>query len=252
MLGFIEGENKAVTAAQGAEGVFQAHAGPILELLRHGGQGLVHFRDFELFEFGFDGFPGQRNIHVGVGRERRVFGEEIQFLEGMGRVAEGGPDHAVALALIMVDDELVVVEAGARAMEHGADAADLLDAAVLDQAVHDFKDAGESLVANVRREGGLAEHIADGGDALGQAAQGLLGAEVKIEVAALVEFGGDPVEAVFLGGDDGLRWGAARRGAAGRAGTIFPFAAGNEGDGGEEDGDGGGLENACVHGFAFD
>ena len=54
--------------------------------------------------------------------------------------------------------------------------------------------------ADVASEGG--GEIADGGHLIGQAAQGLFRAEINKEVAALVKFGGDLIETVFLGGND--------------------------------------------------
>ena len=165
-------------------------------------------------------------------------------------LAEGRPHRAVGLALVMVDDQFAVIEARLARNRAGPDPADVLHAAVLDQAAHHFEDPVDHRLGVRRRGGHLAEDIAEGGDVLGQAAQGLLGAEVKIEVAPFVQFARDLVKAVLLGGNDAPARGGAGRG-RGRNGNLLFLATGEEGNGADEQGDGDQFQYAGFHGCSF-
>ena len=145
-----------------------------LEFVRQLRQRLVHLRHVKLLDLLLNRFPKQRNIQVAVAGEGGVFRQQIQFLERMGLLAEDRPDHAVVLAGIMMDDHLVIVEALLASNGTDPHAADVRHAAVLDDVVNDFKNAGHAFAAHVRRGGHLGEKVAVGGDGRGQFAQDLL------------------------------------------------------------------------------
>jgi hypothetical protein len=71
-------------------------------LIRQLRQRLVNLRQVELLELLLNGLPKERNIQIPVGGEGGVFRQQVQFLEGMGRLAKGRPERTVSLSGIMV------------------------------------------------------------------------------------------------------------------------------------------------------
>ena len=151
----------------------------------------------------------------------------------------------------MVDDELAIIEARLARNRTGPDPADVLHAAVFDQAADHLEDPADVLAPQRRRGRHLAKDIAGEGDVFGQAAQGLLGAEVKIKVAAFVEFARDLVKAVLLGGDDASARGGFGRDLKPAGGGLVFLASGQEGNGAEEQGQGDEFQYAGIHGCSY-
>ena len=113
------------------------------------------------------------------------------------------PEEAGAFAGIMMQQRLVADTALLDFHRTQAHAADVLNAAVLDQAGDDVEglvDVGGVIRLEAGHGGECLPPVADLG---GKAVEPLRGAEIQIKIAAWIELGGDFVEAGFFRRDNG-------------------------------------------------
>src|SRR5208282_4134127 len=171
-------------------------------------------------------------------------GPEEWRVEVVRLLAAKVPEEARASARVVMQDQLGVVEVRfARDGTH-ADAADVFDAALLDEVRDNGKDAVEVLAVIGLDVGYRVKEAAPSADLPGNASEPLLGAEVEVQVAARVEFGGDLGEAgAFGGGRHG--WGGCLR--LGRRGLLL-FAAGDGEEGEQDEGQNGANRGEAFHG----
>src|SRR5438552_1622279 len=120
----------------------------------------------------------------------------------------------------MVKEGFGVIEALFGGDRAEAKAADVLDAAAVDEVRDDveaFVEVGAVLGFEIRNR---AEELAQVRDFAAEAFEPLLGAEVEIQATAGVKLSGDFLEAVFFGGDEG-GLGGGRCGSGGRSSLLL-------------------------------
>src|ERR1035441_10550612 len=107
----------------------------------------------------------------------------------------------------MMQERLQVVEVGLSRNRAHSCAADVFDAALLDEVGDDVEGLVEVLQVVRLHVGNGAEHSAPGADLARYAREPLLGAEVQVEAAPWVKLRGDLSEAGSFGGGRGCRAG---------------------------------------------